>query len=304
MEEALPYLLELAEYRLESASCSWAKHYLGTYYLQRYYAEQQRRRVSREKVASVTEEAAINAALEQFQSLSETYPDSPFAEEDAYRVASMKAALRKGGVERDGALRGIQAYEAFLQSFPEGQKAGQAKMSIAAIKFEQAKSGRIPYQEAYTAMEDIMAVSDTLSLFIKGRVLLMMAEIQHYQFKNHGTSLQLLEQISLAPGQNVVTASSAMYLKAEAYRGLGDYTSAVATFVDLLENYENTDSSLDFDLHPISLYSMGECLMKLEDWEGAYRAFEQLKDDWPDDVRSRACRFMFEECDEKRGEGQ
>ena len=107
MKEALPYLIAIAEDYPQSASADWARHQLGSQYLREYYGEQHARRVAGATRASATEDAAIGAALEHFEQLVTQYPDSPHAEQDAYQIASLTAALRKAGVQKDNEIRAI-----------------------------------------------------------------------------------------------------------------------------------------------------------------------------------------------------
>jgi len=231
------------------------------------------------------------------------YPDSPHAEQDAYQIASLTAALRKAGVQKDNEIRAIQAYQSFVENYPKSELVGRARMNIGAILFERAKSGRETYENAYAVMAELVSATDVvMGDYERGRTLLMMGEIQQDHWHNYKASLDLLSRIPMTEQQDASTKMAACYLKGECYWKLSDYAKAVECYDFLLRSYPNQKCFGDEDIHPTALAAMGECQMKMGDWDGAYKTFMQMKTDWPDDTRTRASEWMLNECIEKRGE--
>lgn len=299
LEKALPYLLTLAESYPESASAPWVRNVLGAYYTQEYYIENHRRRISGEKVASVTEESAAKAALQQYEETMANYADSDFVEDALYRIASMKFALTKSGLQKQRQKEAIAAYENYLAAYPEGKYSGRARMSISGLKFEMAKSGWETYENAYAAMTETLA-SENLALGDRGRTQLMMAEVQAYYFKDQNAVLSILDQMDTGPGQDRAALAGGMYMRAEAYRTLGDFAGAANVYAEILDRFKNKDSFWDFDLHPICLDALGNCQMKLNDWDGAEASYHRLKRDWPDDPRGLQCDRYLDQIETKR----
>ena len=286
MENALPYLLTLTEGYPSSASAAWGHHWLGRYYQEVSYQERYEREASGAKRSSTAETAAIEASLAKYEKIYQEFPNSAYAEEALYRMASMKNARTKGGVTRDNQERAMASYEFFLEQYPESKWNSRAKMNIAGLKFEMAKSGWYSMQSAYAAMSQIMKASNTLGEFEKGRVQLMMAEIQQYHFKDIQASLDILNTIDTGSGQDSKTASSALYLMANANQSLGNYQQAVEQFGEILQRFDNDACFHEISLHPICLYAMGDCQIALQNWDDAYATFSRLKQDWPNDPRS------------------
>lgn len=287
LKDGLQYLIELAEVHDDSSHAAWARYHLGTHYLRRYYLEKAKEFSRPSLYKWTTVEAMIDSARENFEYLVSNYPESSYAERSAYQVASLTAALRWGGVQVQRMKRGLEAYEKFLEKYPQSSYAAKAKMNIGAIQFEMAKSGRFPMEGAYQYLADIISATDVqLKDFERGRTMVMMAEIQEQQMHNHQLALDILQQIDTGPNQDRKTAATVDYLKAQAYRGLGDLETAANTFLAFAEKYGPEDmweSKREYYL-PSAVYAAAECQRKMGMATEARENYQRVIDEWPDNA--------------------
>ena len=104
--------------------------------------------------------------------------------------------------------------------------------------------------------------------------------------KDPQAALHVFAQIDTGSEQDVTTACTTLYMMANANMNLGNWSEAVDLFEEILARFDNDDGFKGIDLHPICLYEMGDCLIKMGEWDAAYENFTRLKNEWPDDVRA------------------
>lgn len=300
LKAGLPYLLELAEKYSGSSNDEWVQQHLGEYYNLEFLRAREAAMPSSPKRASATESAALEAASERFKIITDLYPDSPFDATATYYSARLETDRHRIELYDASLKRGLAAFEEFRKEYPHHILAKKALFDIGEIKLGLAKKKHLPYEEAYVALEKVLAVTEPMTQFEYDKTRMMMGEIQQFYLHDSGKALEVLEAVDLGASQDRKIGANVAYIKAQAYRNLGRYEKAVQAFGMLVDEFDNRDFSYELDVHPICLYEMGECLMKQGNWDEAYEVFTRLKRDWPEDVRAVNYDKMLEWIENER----
>jgi len=294
MQVAVPYLLELAEDHPESASSDWAHENLADYYYLKFLIDRDEFYEASPWRGSATEEAALDAALEQYKIVSELYPESVYAVTAAYQAAKMKNERRRVGVYGQSLLEALEELHEFREAYPEHPLADKALYDIGEMDFLQAKRGRITPQQAYGVLEQVLSVTESLTQLEADKTRVMMAELQKFYMEGHQAALDILAPVDFGPSQDRHIGANGVYIQAQAYYVLGNYEAAIDRFQLLLDEYDNKDFTEEVDLHPLCLYEMGECQMKMGLWDDAEATFQLLKQQWPNEMRAGSYDGMLE----------
>lgn len=124
----------------------------------------------------------------------------------------------------------------------------------------------------------------------------------YYKYKKYGVAARIFKRFQhknsdhkLAPKSLFLAANCQMRLEKEkeaqaGKNAVGDYTDAIETLNQLLENYKD-----DKDLRSESMYWLADCYSKQREYKKAYRAFKNLTWDYPETKWAKIARGRLTE---------
>lgn len=267
-------LIAVAERSPDRAEAETAQLWLArAYYWQGVEASEQRlpkTSFNHERVAWATEENFYDSAMREFDRFLERYPDSLHAEEVEYFKAATAYHLTYRGHHRHQVEKARDAYQGFVDKYPQSDRAPRAKLNLLGIALELARMDQddASFQYVINVGEDLLETHPDAGDYLRGRASIIVAEAYNDGFQNYPEVIArcrvIIDEFSGESGRSII--GTAHRLKGYAHMFLEQLEEAAAELSFVIDFYEDFDYHFGYQVEEniaAAYYWRGQCLKKL-----------------------------------------
>lgn len=232
------------------------------------------------------EETAYDSALEQFSTIVEQFPDTPFAEEACYYKAATMYHLTNRGHPVYQKQKAVEAYQEYVDRFPRRNLAARAVLNIQGLMLELARLDKKDYSEVIQYGNLIRFRYGHASDYVRSRSMMMMAETYYEHMKDYDRAISICEEIisEFSIGEQQSVLGTAHRVNAYCYFNLGEYENAIATWNRYIGNYLDGKFNFDYQVEAKqadAYYWRGLCKERLGQLNEALRDYRIAATNFP-----------------------
>lgn len=181
-------------------------------------------------------------------------------------------------VRTSDSTEGVSALQQYVEQFPSGRFAVNAKLSLATIAFSQGDLEAAKSQLTEVQSEELTSEQRFLVTYYLANT--------HYSLREFTAAHALFEQM-VADHPDHDSADALYFGLGESNYQLGRFQEAIDAYGVLLTTYRDSDNADD------ALYNMAWCLIELERQEEAMERFGLLLERYPDSEFAPSAQFTF-----------
>jgi outer membrane protein assembly factor BamD (BamD/ComL family) len=237
--------------------------------------------------ASPEEEIAYLSALAEYERFLERFPNSEHREEAAYHVAAVHYHLTYRGHHRHQVEKAIQAYQDFIDDYPESEKVPRAYLNLLGMSLEIARMDGEGFDRVIDNYETLMANYPDANDYVALRAKLIAAEAYYEGKKDYDQVFALCNELLDEPGtlQMPGVFGNAIKLRGLTNVVVDNLAESVLDFTLLIDFYQNSEFHFNYKVRQslaCAYFYRGFSSMVMGRTQKAIGDFQKVIDDFED----------------------
>jgi outer membrane protein assembly factor BamD (BamD/ComL family) len=240
-----------------------------------------------ERHAWAQEELCYDSAIEAIDTFLERYPYSEKTEEMLYLKAATSYHLTYRGHHFYQVNLAKQAYQVFIDTYPNSDRVPRAKMNLLGIALEIARMDVFNFDEVIRIGEELLTSHPDANDYIRSRAKIIVAEAYFDDRKDFEIVKKLCDEIIEEFSKDTNGAqvlATAFRLKAKAHSNLKEYDEAAASYSIFLDFYTGEKFHFGYEWEEqvaAAYYWRARALLNLKRYTLAITDFQKAVDEFP-----------------------